>query len=120
MRKFDKYLLVGLVILALVGMLIVRFLFDIGPNKYLVIEIDGNEYRRIQISDEDLEERYFDIQQEGGQFNQALIIGGTARMLEANCPDKLCIHQGVIRGRGPLIVCLPNRVVLRIEGGEEE
>ena len=39
---------------------------------------------------------------------------GAVRMLSANCPDQICVHSLPITERGGSIVCLPNRVVLKI------
>jgi hypothetical protein len=33
----------------------------------------------------------------------------------ADCPDKLCIRQGIVSRSGERIVCLPNRVSITIE-----
>jgi len=33
----------------------------------------------------------------------------------ADCPDQICVRQGWIAGGGIPIVCLPNRLVIRIE-----
>lgn len=35
----------------------------------------------------------------------------------ADCPDKLCIHQGKISHTGETIACLPNRVTVRVISG---
>ena len=42
---------------------------------------------------------------------------GGIRMESANCPDKLCVHQGEIRTGGTPIVCLPHRLVIQIKNG---
>jgi len=49
--------------------------------------------------------------------NQIEISGGAVLMIWADCPDKLCIYQGRAHLSGQRIVCLPNRVEIRIEGG---
>ena len=51
-----------------------------------------------------------------GDTNICEIKDGQARMINASCPDHLCIYQGAIGDEGGLIVCLPNKVV--IEGGK--
>lgn len=33
----------------------------------------------------------------------------------ADCPDKLCIKQGKLLGEGKSIVCLPNKMTVKIE-----
>ena len=36
-------------------------------------------------------------------------------MSDADCPDKDCVNQGWISRPGQMIVCLPNRLVIKIE-----
>lgn len=38
------------------------------------------------------------------------------RVLEARCPDEICIHQGKITSTAGTITCLPNKVYVRLEG----
>lgn len=52
--------------------------------------------------------------------NILLIKDRKADMTEADCPDKLCVHQKAISKAGETIVCLPNKVVVEIVGGTEE
>ena len=46
------------------------------------------------------------------------IRNGTADVTGADCPDKLCVHQGTVSLENELIVCLPNRMTVRITGKE--
>lgn len=39
------------------------------------------------------------------------------RFLETDCPDKICVRTGFISKVGQSAVCLPNRIVVRITGG---
>lgn len=39
-----------------------------------------------------------------------------ARFLYSECPDKTCVRTGTITRAGESAVCLPGRVVLRLEG----
>ncbi|MDR1617313.1 MAG: NusG domain II-containing protein [Syntrophomonadaceae bacterium] len=41
--------------------------------------------------------------------------GGKVRMLSAQCPDKLCVHQGWSSHRYNPIICLPQKVIISIE-----
>ena len=36
----------------------------------------------------------------------------------ADCPGKDCVKRGIITRSGEEIICLPHRLVIRIEGGE--
>lgn len=42
---------------------------------------------------------------------------GQISMKSASCPDQLCVRQGTIKNGVYPIVCLPNRVVVKITGG---
>ncbi len=54
-----------------------------------------------------------------GGSNRLVIKDGEADIVEATCPDKICVHERKIRNRGETLVCLPNRVVVEIRGAEE-
>ena len=41
---------------------------------------------------------------------------GAARIVEAPCPKQLCVRRGWVRRRGEAAVCVPNRLVLRVQG----
>lgn len=51
--------------------------------------------------------------------NKLVIENDSVRMLEADCPDQVCVHTGPISKPGQTIVCLPNRVVIEITGSGE-
>lgn len=42
------------------------------------------------------------------------------RVLSSPCPNKICIGLGWARHAGDLLACVPNRLVIRIEGEPEE
>ncbi len=50
--------------------------------------------------------------------NVILVENGYISMQSADCPDKLCVKQGKISEVGS-IVCLPNKVIIRIDRNEE-
>jgi len=47
------------------------------------------------------------------------IFGGEVRVLESPCPRKICIALGKVHRSGDLLACVPNHIVVRIEGEEE-
>lgn len=59
--------------------------------------------------------------QTNGSFNQIEVRPGSIGMINANCPDKLCVHMGFQDSAMVPITCLPNKVViqLRIEGNSD-
>lgn len=46
--------------------------------------------------------------------------GGQVQVLESPCPRKVCIAIGPVDKTGDLLACVPNRVVVRIEGEKVE
>ena len=56
---------------------------------------------------------------EGSYTNKVVVKDGKAFIEESDCPGTDCVHSGAIREAGRSIVCLPNRVELRIEGASE-
>lgn len=53
--------------------------------------------------------------------NVCEIKDGSVRMIDANCPDQLCMYQPEIGADGGLIICLPNGVLIEgIPAGSEE
>ena len=48
--------------------------------------------------------------------NKVRIESDGVYMENANCPDKLCVHQGRISKTGQSIICLPNKIIVEIVG----
>ena len=51
--------------------------------------------------------------------NRIEIKDGKVFITESDCPGEDCVHSGWISEGGRSIVCLPNRVEIRIEGETE-
>ena len=49
-----------------------------------------------------------------GGSNILEIKNGRADMIEADCPDQLCVHQRAISASNENIICLPNKVMVEI------
>lgn len=47
-----------------------------------------------------------------GRTNTVQIENGKIRVLEADCPDKTCVHMGWLESEKMPIVCLPNRLII--------
>lgn len=43
---------------------------------------------------------------------------GKIRVADSDCSQKLCAHSGAISKDGGMIVCLPNKVVIKVSAGE--
>lgn len=65
------------------------------------------------------EDTIYTVEHENGEWNTFEIKDGYVDMIDASCPDKLCVSQSKIHYNHETIVCLPNQVVLEIIDGEE-
>lgn len=55
-----------------------------------------------------------------GDYNIVVIKDGCASVTEASCSNQVCVKHGSISRAGESIVCLPNRLVVSVEGGSQE
>ena len=53
-------------------------------------------------------------------YNVVTIRGGKVSVSEASCKNQVCVNHAEISLTGESIVCLPNRLVVRIEGSSDE
>ena len=106
----DKGLIVGCLLAALICCGLWLGLRRDGAA--VVVEQDGKETARYALD----ENRTVRIKGQGG-YNLLVIEGGEAWLLEADCPNLLCVKTGKIRYAGQSIVCLPHKVAVRIVGG---
>ncbi len=44
---------------------------------------------------------------------------GAARIVSSPCTKKICIHMGAARRNGDLLACVPNHLVITIEGDQD-
>lgn len=83
---------------------------------FVVVTVDGEEFGRYSLSDSQTIEI---TDAEGTVTNILEIKDGSARMQEADCPDKLCMKQNRISKDHENIVCLPNKVVAMVESDQD-
>lgn len=46
--------------------------------------------------------------------NLLVIDGGAANMIQADCPDKICVGMPTISNEDECIVCMPNKVIVTV------
>ena len=81
------------------------------------VTVDGKVYGTYPLDEDD----EIPIRKDGKTTNLLVIKDGKADVTEADCPDKLCVHQKAISKTNETIVCLPNKVVVQVIGaGESE
>ena len=53
-------------------------------------------------------------------YNIIRIENGRIRIIDADCPDKLCVKTGWITESGQSVICLPHKLIIKIQGGSKE
>jgi hypothetical protein len=109
----DKILIGGLVIVTLLSFPAIRHFHNEG--KRVVIELDGDAVGNFPLE----EDRLVPVEGKLGT-TWVKMAEGSVRIVDSPCPYKLCVKSGLIRRSGETLICLPNRVVVRIGGDEAE
>lgn len=78
------------------------------------VYLDGQCVRSIDLSQ--VKEPYSFLVDSPAGANTVLVEPGRVCVSHANCPDQVCVMQGWISNSVVPIVCLPNRLVIQIEG----
>lgn len=115
MIKRNDFILISVVILLAVAVIVFMNLTK-ESGSYVTIFVDGKEYKTLSL-DEDVT---FTVEGEQGESNTLAIKDGYVDMIDANCPDKLCVKDRSIHYNNDTITCLPNRVVLQIVNDKED
>jgi len=118
-KKINKYDLLLILVIIIIN---IALLFYVSKN---IVNTQGNE--AYVYSDNKLVGQYilkdgykneFTIKLNEG-FNTVHIENNEVWISDSSCPDKLCQHQGKISEDGEIIVCLPNKLIIKIVGKED-
>ncbi len=104
MKKKDIILVAVMLTAALSLALSVKMNRSEGES--LRITVDGKEYGIYRLD----EDQTIKI----NKTNTCRIRDGKAWMIQADCPDQVCIHHKPLDHTGGSIVCLPNRVFMTV------
>lgn len=108
MTALDRLIVATL----LLGILASFFLLGARPRgERVLVERDG----RLLFSAPLAENRMVDLEGPLGS-TRLEIRDGRARILASPCPTKACIGMGAIARAGELLACVPNQLLVRIDG----
>ena len=110
MKKNDWILVVVILVLAGVGFL---FYTNLGRQTAGIVKVtvDGEVFGTYSLKKEQ--------EVEINDTNRLIIEDGQVDMIEADCPDQICVEHISISKNKETIVCLPNKVIVEIVGGED-
>lgn len=108
LRKKD-FILIFVVSLIIAGAFGVNYFVNTKNVDSIEIYMDNKLYKTYDINDKE----EIKIKSKEG-YNIVKIHDKGVEIIEASCPDKICIHQGFITKPSESIVCLPNKVHIKI------
>ncbi|MFZ5353865.1 MAG: NusG domain II-containing protein [Bacillota bacterium] len=118
--KFKKGDILIVLLVAVVGSAwyIYSMLSNTAESGQIVIQVDNEIVRKMLLSDiKASEELHIDLGK--GRHMDIVMDKDGVYVEEVICPDEVCKKTGKITRVGQSIVCLPNRVVIFIEGKKD-
>ena len=110
MKKNDWILVAVILIFAGIGFLI-YLNFGKQSAGLVKITVDGELFGTYSLEK--------DQEIEINDTNRLIIEDGQGDMIEADCPDQICVEHISISKNKETIVCLPNKVIVEIVGGKD-
>ena len=111
-KKYIRDFMITAILLAVALAALFAFRALQNPGAEAVVTVNGVEVGRYPLKKDGI----FPL---NGGSNILVIQDGEAWVSEANCPDKICMGMGKISRNGEFIACLPNLLLIVVEGGEE-
>ena len=111
-KKADIILLIVLIVIGLVSTVYVSASKSGGDT--VIIEKSGELYGKYSL----FEDKEVDVPcvDSMGTDLHVSIKDGTAKVTESGCANQVCVKHSKISQAVESIICLPNRIVVRIEG----
>jgi hypothetical protein len=110
LTRYDKILLFVLILSIIISFPVLGYIATSSSYKSKEIAIYYRGRKIKHFSDMDKKEQL----RIGGCLIE--IKNGKARVISSTCPDKICVSYGWIENQSQSIVCLPHRVLIKIEG----
>lgn len=111
MTRTDKLIFWGFLVFSVLFLLFSNVIFVKSGQKTVIIEADGKHYATYRM--ESLKEpKHITVQTAYGS-QEIEITSEKVHILKSSCRDGLCL--GELKNPGEMAVCLPNRIVVRME-----
>ncbi|MBQ9935125.1 MAG: NusG domain II-containing protein [Lachnospiraceae bacterium] len=106
-KKSDVILLAFIILIAIFALIYIMSTRKSGAR--VKISYDGDVVETFELS----EDREHQVTTEKGK-NVIMIKNGNVDVIEADCPDKICVKHTNIKNAGETIICLPHKLVIEI------
>ena len=112
-KKADIVLFIILIVLGL-GLSWLSIAGNVTGQK-AVVTVSGKEYGTYSLS----RSQTVTIKQHR-HTNKFIIKDGYVQMTYSSCKNQICVKEGRISKTNQSIVCLPNKVIITIKGGDDK
>ena len=112
-KKADIILFICLILIG--GALSYLAFSGSSSGDLVVVKVNGEIYGKYSLT----KDRTITVNRDG-HMNKITIKGGKVQVSKSNCKNQVCVKQGSISSTHQSIVCIPNRVVVSIEGKDGE
>lgn len=115
MKKLDYVVIIALIVVSLLssGIILYSSARSKYASQYIEVSVGGELYKKIPFNSST--EETIDVKTALGE-NLIRISKGNVQIIDADCPDKVCIRDGAIGRPGQALVCLPHKLVIEIKG----
>ena len=108
-KKKEIIAVLILVLIAVVSFVCIRFFVE-GKGKYVKVYVNNKLTKTFDLN----KDREYFIETKVG-YNLLIIKNNKVRILDADCPNKICVDKGYISKNDESIICLPHHVVVTVE-----
>lgn len=98
------------VFFSLLGIILVK---NSGGGNTACIYSDGKLIKTVDLHS--AEEQSFTVNSADGGYNTITVKDGSISVTDADCPDRICVMTAPISNGIQPIVCMPHKLVIRIE-----
>lgn len=114
MKKKDIVLIIGVIIVIILGFGFNNYT-NTKKSEKVEIYVNNKLYKTYDINSKE------EVKIETEEGNNIIKIHDKGvEMIDASCPDKVCVHTGFISKNSESIVCLPNKVNVKIISNTNE
>lgn len=109
--KKDFFIILAIVLTGIIVVSVSFIMKKTNHGKTAVISVDSEIIEKINL--ETRENNTFSIENIKGVVFE--VNNGKIRIIESDCPDKICVKTDFINSKSEKIVCLPKKLIVEIE-----
>ena len=118
LTRTDFVIILSVFFVAIASIILLNTIVYAGRADGVIIEVNGKLYAKYDFSSIS-SQKMVEINTEYGYNVLEVQASGKVRVTEASCPDQLDVLMGFISRPNQMLVCLPNRLVVRLVGKPE-